>query len=71
MTDDKTLPDHAGRSRVAAAGRLPISEFAAELQGGLSPFGEDAGFPLPIDNLSYRHPAQEDRPHLAGDPDPA
>ena len=71
MADNDTVTEHTGRSRIAAAGRLPISEFAAELQGGLSPFGEDAGFPLPTDNLSYRHPSEEDRPHLAGDTEPA
>ena len=45
-----------------------MSEFAAEVQGGLSPFGEDVEFPLPMDKVAYRHPTAEDRPHLAGDP---
>ncbi len=49
-------------------GHLPVSEFAAEVQGGLSPFGEDVEFPLPMDKVAYRHPTAEDRPHLAGDP---
>jgi len=47
-------------------GHLPVSEFAAEVQGGLSPFGEDVEFPLPLDEVAYRHPAPEDRPHRAG-----
>ena len=56
------------RSAVVPDGHLPISEFAAEVQGGLSPFGEDVEFPLPVDRISYRHPSAEDRPHLVGDP---
>jgi succinate dehydrogenase / fumarate reductase iron-sulfur subunit len=44
-------------------GHLPISEFAAEVQGGLSPFGEDLEFPLPPEQVAYRHPGPEDRPH--------
>jgi succinate dehydrogenase / fumarate reductase iron-sulfur subunit len=57
-SDRSTVPD----------GRLPISEFAAEMQGGLSPFGDDVEFPLPANRISYRHPTAEDRPHLVGDP---
>jgi succinate dehydrogenase iron-sulfur subunit len=49
-------------------GRLPVSEFAAEVQGGLSPFGEDVQFPLPTEEISYRHPSPQDRPRLAGEP---
>ena len=56
------------RSTVVPEGRLPVSEFAAEVQGGLSPFGEDVEFPLPTDRIGYRHPSAEDRPHLLGDP---
>jgi succinate dehydrogenase / fumarate reductase iron-sulfur subunit len=48
-------------------GRLPVSEFAAEVQGGLSPFGEDVQFPLPPEEISYRHPGPADRPRLAGE----
>ena len=57
------------RSTVVPEGRLPVSEFAAEVQGGLSPFGEDVEFPLPLDQVAYRHPAPEDRPHRAGVPE--
>ena len=56
------------RSTVVPEGRLPVSEFAAEVQGGLSPFGEDVEFPLPTDRIGYRHPSAEDRPHLLGYP---
>lgn len=62
-------PENSGRSRahVVPAGQVPVSEFAAEVQGGLSPFGEDVALPLPADEIVYRHPTADDRPHLAGD----
>ena len=44
-----------------------ISEFTAEFAGGMSPFGDDLEFPLPVEKLGYRHPGPADRPHLAGD----
>jgi len=47
-----------------------VSEFAAEVQGGLSPFGEDMQFPLPTEEIIYRHPSPEDRPRLVGDTAP-
>ena len=49
-------------------GHLPVSEFAAERPGPLSPFGEDVEFPLPPDKVNYEHPAAGDRPTLASDP---
>jgi succinate dehydrogenase / fumarate reductase iron-sulfur subunit len=64
MTEQAAPSDRS----IVREGRLPISELAAEMQGGLSPFGEDVEFPLPTDRISYRHPTAEDRPHLAGDP---
>ena len=59
----------AGRSRtqVVPDGRVPVSEFAAEVQGGLSPFGDDMQLPLPAEEIIYRHPGAEDRPHLPVD----
>ena len=56
------------RSTVVPEGRLPVTELAAEVQGGLSPFGDDVEFPLPVDRIAYRHPGAADRPHLVGDP---
>ena len=56
------------RSRIVKPGRLPVSEFAAERPGPLSPYGEDVEFPLPPEKVAYVHPAAEDRPTLAGDP---
>jgi succinate dehydrogenase / fumarate reductase, iron-sulfur subunit len=44
-----------------------ISEFAADVAGGLSPFGDDVEFPLPFERLGYRHPRPANRPALAGD----
>lgn len=61
-------PEHS-RTQVVPEGRIPVSEFAAEVQGGLSPFGEDIQLPLPVESIVYRHPAPEDRPRLAGDAD--
>lgn len=39
-------------------GKSPVSETAADRQGALSPFGELV-FPLPADELPYRHPETE------------
>jgi hypothetical protein len=34
----------------------PVTELASSRAGGLSPFGEDTEFPLPVDSLPYAHP---------------
>ncbi len=60
-------PERRDRTTVPE-GHLPVSEFAAERPGPLSPFGEDVEFPLPPDKVSYVHPSAEDRPKLASDP---
>ncbi len=44
-----------------------VSEFASNVAGSLSPFGEDVEFPLPAERLGYRHPRPINRPALAGD----
>jgi len=44
-----------------------VSEFAADLAGAMSPFGQDVEFPLPVERLSYVHPIH--LPHRAGVPD--
>ncbi|MGI8696283.1 MAG: hypothetical protein ACR2JQ_06485 [Mycobacteriales bacterium] len=41
-----------------------VSEFAADLQGALSPFGAPITFPLPVESLGYQHPGPADRPNL-------
>lgn len=43
-----------------------VNEIAADQAGGLSPFGADVEFPLPIDRIRYEHPTPENRPNLAG-----
>ena len=43
-----------------------VNELAADQAGGLSPFGPDREFPLPIDKISYTHPGPDSRPNLAG-----
>jgi hypothetical protein len=57
-----------GDRSTVRAGHLPISEFAAERPGPLSPFGEDVEFPLPAAEVTYVHPSPEDRPKQARDP---
>jgi hypothetical protein len=57
------------RTQIVPADRIPVSEFAAEVQGGLSPFGEDVQLPLPADAITYRHPSAADRPNLPVDDD--
>lgn len=42
-----------------------VNELAADQAGGLSPFGQDVEFPLPLDKIRYTHPGPGDRPHLA------
>ena len=42
-----------------------VNELAADQAGGLSPFGADREFPLPIDQIRYTHPGPADRPRLA------
>ena len=37
-------------------GRLPVSEVAMDRSGAASPYGDDVTFPLPPEELSYRHP---------------
>ena len=44
-----------------------VNEIAASQAGGLSPFGEDVEFPLPVSELTYEHPGPAARPNLAGD----
>ncbi len=56
------------REKPVKEGHLPVSEFAAERAGPLSPFGEDVEFPLPADKVAYIHPSDSDRPALASDP---
>jgi hypothetical protein len=57
-----TQPKHShtdeqkSRAMVVKPGRLPVSEFTFDRAGAGSPFGDDLTFPLPADQLTYRHP---------------
>lgn len=42
-----------------------VNELAADQAGGLSPYGPDRQFPLPLDRILYTHPSPDDRPRLA------
>jgi prolyl-tRNA editing enzyme YbaK/EbsC (Cys-tRNA(Pro) deacylase) len=39
-----------------ADGEHAVTELSSARAGGLSPFGEDTEFPLPVDRLPYMHP---------------
>jgi hypothetical protein len=41
-----------------------VSELMSEAAGAHSPFG-DLEFPLPVEQLFYKHPNRAERPHLA------
>jgi hypothetical protein len=48
-------PPEPARGVPVKAGRLPVSELAADRPGGPSPVGDDVVFPLPVDELRYTH----------------
>jgi len=50
---------------VVRVGDFHVSELAADMAGGLSPFGPEVEFPLPLARIRYKHPSAADRPHLA------
>jgi succinate dehydrogenase / fumarate reductase iron-sulfur subunit len=60
MTVDETDSPAEGAEpaprNVPKPGHLPVNELLFERQGPASPFGEDAQFPLPLDQLPYKHP---------------
>lgn len=41
-----------------------VSELVSDAAGAHSPFG-DLEFPLPVDQLTYKHPSRDERPALA------
>jgi succinate dehydrogenase / fumarate reductase iron-sulfur subunit len=51
-------PPRKSRAKVVQAGRLPVSEFAFDRPGAASPFGDDVTFPVPVEHLTYEHPAE-------------
>jgi hypothetical protein len=44
----------------------PVNELLSDKAGSQSPFGDDLTFPLPVEELNYRHPGPDNRPFLAG-----
>lgn len=62
------MAEEESRERPVRQGHLPLSEFASERSGPLSPFGEDVEFPLPPDKVEYVHPTAQDKPNMASDP---
>jgi len=44
----------------------PVNELLSQKPGSQSPFGDDLTFPLPAEELYYRHPTAAEKPHLAG-----
>ncbi|HEX2417697.1 MAG TPA: hypothetical protein VHJ83_06170 [Micromonosporaceae bacterium] len=46
------------KGHVVKEGHLPVSEFLFDKQGAGSPYGDELEFPLPTDQLPYRHPQQ-------------
>ena len=45
-------------------GGPPLTELTAATAGPSSPFGDDHGFPLPLDHIRYSHPTG--KPDRAG-----
>jgi hypothetical protein len=45
----------------------PVNEQLSDKSGSQSPFGDDLTFPLAAEELYYRHPGPDNRPHLAGE----
>lgn len=43
---------------------LLVSEFASEYQGAPPPFGDLPSLPMPLSEIRYEHPSEEDRPTL-------
>ena len=62
MTYDATM---LGALKVYARANQAVIVTPFILAGAMSPFGADLEFPLPIDQLWYRHPGPADRPNLA------
>jgi succinate dehydrogenase / fumarate reductase iron-sulfur subunit len=45
---------------VGPDGKLPITEATSEFAGASSPFGDDVEFPMPVQDITYEHPAAPD-----------
>jgi hypothetical protein len=54
---DQAPEGRTSRAKIVKPGRLPVSEFASDRAGAGSPFGDDLVFPVPVERLTYEHPA--------------
>lgn len=53
---EDTGQEQPSRAKTVEPGHLPVSEFAFDRAGAGSPFGDDVTFPMPAEDLTYRHP---------------
>jgi succinate dehydrogenase / fumarate reductase iron-sulfur subunit len=67
VTPNLSEPRRIGAPLTPEEFEAHISEFAADVAGAMSPFGDDVEFPLPSERLGYEHPGPANRPRLAGD----
>jgi hypothetical protein len=65
MAGTSPRPPEQYHHRATVAVDFRVNELAADQAGGLSPFGPELEFPLPLDKIRYQHPGPEDRPNLA------
>jgi hypothetical protein len=56
---------YGGGPVVNDIGDFHVDELASDMAGSLSPYGTELEFPLPLDQLRYRHPGPQARPNLA------
>lgn len=66
MPSTPRLPERTRAELTPQVNDFHISEFASDMAGPISPYGPELEFPLPLDQIRYRHPGPENRPHLAG-----
>ncbi len=48
-------------AEVGTDGKMAVSEIAFDRPGAASPFGESVTFPLPTTDLTYQHPADDEK----------
>lgn len=63
-TEEDRLPAVRSRAREVRPGNLPLTEVTFDRAGAASPFGDDLVLPLPVSELIYVHPSEDDTaPH--------
>jgi hypothetical protein len=58
-------PENSRVTVVTRVDTFHVDELAADMAGPMSPYGPEVEFPLPVEQLRYRHPGPESRPNLA------